>query len=287
MSQKQSRQPLNPEDLHQLSKDQLVEIILTQYKLIEELRVETEKLKLSRNLDSQTSSKPPSTDLLKKSEKAKTTEDDKDKKRKPGGQPGHKGKTRKGFGRVDRIETLQPSICGHCGQTELLGEPVKVDSRQVAQLVDRPIEVVEYHRHHCQCAKCGQITSASWSSKMIPGQDLGVKLQGFLGWLGNYGHLPYKKQQEMLWELGKIEIGVGTIVATNQRVETAINPSVEQLSQWVKLEQPAILKRPGQSKESKNGCGCLPIKICVCFGLVILEAGLNLKHSWVVNMVVF
>ncbi len=243
MSQQQSRQPLNPEELHQLSKNQLVDIVLTQYKLIEELRVEIEKLKLSRDLDSQTSSKPPSTDLLKKSEKAKSSEndkDDKDKKRKPGGQPGHKGKTRKGFGRIDRIEILQPSICSHCGQTELLIEPVKVDSQQVAQLVDQPIEVVEYHRYHCQCANCGQVTKANWSPQMIPGQDLGVKLQAFLGWLGNYGHLPYEKQQELLWELGQIEIGLGTIVATNQRVETAINPYVEQLSQWVKTTQPAI-----------------------------------------------
>jgi transposase len=44
----------------------------------------------------------------------------------------------------------------------------------------------------------------------------------------------------MLWELGKISIGIGTIVATNQRVETAINPSVEKLCQWVKTEQPPI-----------------------------------------------
>lgn len=44
----------------------------------------------------------------------------------------------------------------------------------------------------------------------------------------------------MLWELGKIEIGLGTIVATNQRVEQSIKPSVEQLSQWVKTSQPPI-----------------------------------------------
>ena len=53
---------------------------------------------------------------------------------------------------------LQPSICSHCGQTEWLAYPVKIDLKQVAQLVDRPIEVVEYHRHHCQCRNCGQVT---------------------------------------------------------------------------------------------------------------------------------
>ncbi len=44
----------------------------------------------------------------------------------------------------------------------------------------------------------------------------------------------------MLWELGKIEIGLGTLVNTNQRLFSAIKPHVEQLSNWVKTEQPSI-----------------------------------------------
>ncbi|NEP86293.1 MAG: transposase [Okeania sp. SIO2C2] len=58
--------------------------------------------------------------------------------------------------------------------------------------------------------------------------------------MGNYGHLAYEKQQEMLWELRKIEIGLGTLVNTNQRLEQAIKPHVEELSEWVKTEQPSI-----------------------------------------------
>lgn len=97
-------------------------MLLTQQKAIEKLQQEIEKLKLSRDLDSKSSSKPPSTDLLKKSEKAKHsgTEARSDKKKRlPGGQPGHEGKTRQGFSHVDRIEILSPSVCSHCGQTEL------------------------------------------------------------------------------------------------------------------------------------------------------------------------
>jgi transposase len=54
-------------------------------------------------LDSKTSSKPPSGDILKKSEnkKALLEEEPNHPKRKPGGQPGYQGKTRKGFSRVD------------------------------------------------------------------------------------------------------------------------------------------------------------------------------------------
>ena len=72
-----------------------------------------------------------------------------------------------------------------------------------------------------------------------PGQDLSVRLQAFLVWLGNYGHLSYEKQQELLKELGGVEIGVGTLVATNARMADAIKNSVEQLREWVK-KQPAV-----------------------------------------------
>ena len=60
----------NREKLSQLSTEELVEIILTQQKVVESLRQEIEKLKASRDIDSQTRSKPPSSDLLKKSEKS-------------------------------------------------------------------------------------------------------------------------------------------------------------------------------------------------------------------------
>lgn len=248
MSKDLPQQP-EPENLSQLLKEELVGIIIEQVRvnselqrIIEELRLEIERLKVSRDLDSKTSSKPPSSDLLQKSEKKKPKiEQQKNTaKRKPGGQPGHVGKTRKGFDRVDRYEILRPQRCRSCGNTEFEIDPVQVKSQQVAQLVERPIEIVEYRRHSCQCQDCGAIETADWSRDIIPGQDLGVRLQGFLGWMGNYGHLPYEKQQEMLWELGQIEIGRGTLVATNQRVEQAIAPRVSQLSTWVKQQQPNV-----------------------------------------------
>ncbi len=240
---------LDREILRQLASEQLVEIIIEQAIVIEQLQATIEKLKqeieqlrVSRDLDSKTSSKPPSGDLLKKPEtkKVENLNSEEKPKRKPGGQPGHEGKTRSCFGRVDRYEILQPHQCSYCGRSEFADSPVRVETQQVAQLVERPIEIVEYQRQTCQCQHCGAIENAQWPVEIIPGQDLGVSLQAFLGWVGNYGHLPYEKQQEMLWELGQIEIGLGTLVTTNERVETAIAKSVSQLNDWVKQEQPNI-----------------------------------------------
>jgi len=70
--------------------------------------------------------------------------------------------------------------------------------QQVAQLVERPIEIVEYQRHSCQCAHCGH--TAPWPSSIVPGQDMSVNLQALLVWLAT-GHLSYEKQQELLKEI--------------------------------------------------------------------------------------
>ena len=93
----QQLQGKNQEQLNQLSIKELVEIILTQQEIIGKLNQEIEKLKISRDLDSKISSKPPSSDLLKKPEK-KTDSEEKEKsgkKRSPGGQLGPLRKNQK------------------------------------------------------------------------------------------------------------------------------------------------------------------------------------------------
>lgn len=203
--------------IKQLPSEQLVALVVQQQQVIEELQQEVERLKVILQKDSKTSSKPPSTDLLFKPEKHKESKDKSTQnksdqpKRKPGGQKGHPGKTRKGFGRVDRYSILKPRECISCGSVEFAEAPVAVERKQVAQLVARPIEVVEYQRQKCKCIHCGQTNTADWPKEIVPGQDLSVGLQSLLVWLGNYGHLSYEKQQELLRELGGIEVGVGTL----------------------------------------------------------------------------
>lgn len=138
----------DPEMLNQLPLEQLVnnmqqQRLIEQQQAIDQLRQEVNQLKLSGHLDSQASSKPPSTDLLKKPEKAqqqpKTATES--PKRKSRGQPGHQGKTRKGCCArgVDRYYILRPQVCPRCGSQEFSEHLVAVSVQQVATLVERPI----------------------------------------------------------------------------------------------------------------------------------------------------
>lgn len=238
MSEEQEIEILKAEILEQWSQSELVKLVLRQQKLIERLEKEIEKLKEKQPANSKTSSKPPSSDLMEKSEKAKVESEEEleeKKKPRPGGQPGHIGKTRKGFGRVDRYEISEPSECERCGSREL-SEIIGYQKQQVAGLAARPIEVVEYQRAKCQCLECGAEVIGAQASGIVPGQDLSINLQALLVWLGNYGHLSYEKQQELLWELGEIEIGVGTLQATNGRVAEVVAPVVDLLWAWAPLQ---------------------------------------------------
>lgn len=239
--------PINVElpRLNQLPPGQLVSIIeqqqavITQQQaMIGQLQQEIERLKVNQQTNSQTSSKPPSTDLLTKSEKPKDAQESSEEgKRKPGGQPGHPGKTRKGNGLIDRYSVLRPERCPRCGSASFLESPVAVERQQVARLVERPIEVVQYQRQCCQCACCGDSVVAPWAADMVPGQDLSIGLQALLVWLGNYGHLSYEKQQELIWELGQLDIGVGTLQATNSRMAEGVATPVESLWEWAQQRQ--------------------------------------------------
>ena len=233
-TQRVAGDPLRQEktEIEQLSQAELVELVLGLQKIIQELQ---EKLAIATGKSrttSQTSSQPPSLDLIQKSEKARDQVEEEPKK-KPGGQPGHQGKTRKGFGRVDRSEISLPETCQWCGSREL-SEAISLQTQQVACLVAKPIEVVEYQTQSCKCLECGGIVRGSLPEGVVPGQDLNINLQALLVWLGNYGHLSYEKQQELVWELGAIDIGTGTLQKTNQRVAEAVEPAIDDLWEWAK-----------------------------------------------------
>lgn len=148
--------PKDPEALHQLSKFELVALVLQQEALLEQLLGEGERLKRLIDKDSQTSLKPPSMELIRRSEKGqgekKLAQED---SRQRGRQPGNQGATRKGFGRVDRYEVLELERYRVYGGQHFQEKEHSRVTQIVAQLVERPVEIVKYQQvrrvcHHCE-----------------------------------------------------------------------------------------------------------------------------------------
>ncbi|WP_159783538.1 IS66 family transposase [Sodalinema gerasimenkoae] len=225
--------PKYPEAFHQLSKLELVALVLHQQALLEQLLGQVERLKRLIDKGAQTSSKPSLSDLIRRSEKAQgDKESAQEDSRKPLVQLGHRGTTRKGFGRGNPYEVLEPRRCPVSGGQHFQDKEYSRVTEVVAQLVERPVEIVEYQQVRRVCGDCGETVSGEFLDRMIPGQDLGDRLQGILAWIGHYGNLSYGKQQEWFEEFTQIRVGIRTLEATSRRVAPANLGTLEALSKW-------------------------------------------------------
>ena len=128
---------MDRDDLRQLSKEQLIELVL-------QLQ-QPEKT-------SRTSSRPPSTDKKAKRESAR-----------PGGaKPGHEPHNRRLAEDPDEVRDHKPDVCEECGGTfasdaamELIGEYDEIEIPPV-----KP-HVIRHRRFACRCAQCGAKAKAA------------------------------------------------------------------------------------------------------------------------------
>lgn len=121
---------------------------------------------------------------------------------------------------------MRPEVCPNCGSLEFSQQPVAIQVQQVAQLVERPIEVVEYQRHSCECNRCGQTHTLLMAPNHRPWSRLGSEFTSptRARWATTDICLT-SKLQELMRELGDIDIGVGTLQATNARMAMVVEDS--------------------------------------------------------------
>jgi transposase len=116
--------------------------------LIERVKVLEERV----NLDSNNSSKPPSSNGPGKLNRAQRRASD----RKRGAQPGHKGHSRATLdeAEVDRLVDCKPdAVCECGGQVELAGQPQR---HQVFEVPHMRAQIDEYRLYSGRCAGCGK-----------------------------------------------------------------------------------------------------------------------------------
>jgi len=105
--------------------------------------------------NSRNSSKPPSTDGLAKPEPKSLR---KKSRRKPGGQPGRRGRTLEQVSDPDEVIRHEPVCCGGCGADARKGVEVGAARRQVFDLPPIRIRVTEHQLISRRCG-CGHVST--------------------------------------------------------------------------------------------------------------------------------
>src|SRR6516165_4936916 len=128
----------------------LREMIARQSEAIGVLEARIVDLERRLDLDSSNSSKPPSSDGLKKPPRVKSLRERSGKR--TGGQKGHPGKTLRQVEVPDAVIDHYPAICSGCGTALTAAMATSHIARQVFDLPEpQPLVVTEHRAHVCRC----------------------------------------------------------------------------------------------------------------------------------------
>jgi len=240
---KQGEKRFKREALRALSKEQLIDIILLQQEQIETLmrqaarvkalEAQVEELKRRLGMNSQNSSKPPSSDAPD----AQPRKSKGGAKRKPGGQAGHEGYHREllPVEEVDKVVPVKPSACEHCGR-KLDGEDPQPERHQVWEIPEIKPYVEEFQLHGLWCRDCGKFTRASLPEG-VPAGAFGPRLQATIALLSGVYRLSKRSVESVLADFFHIPIGLGSICACEAALSEALGEAVEQAREHVQSAQ--------------------------------------------------
>ena len=175
---------------------------------------------------SRNSSKPPSSDPPgtppRKSEPTG---------RRPGGQPGHKGRKRELLPpeRVSEVvEVPAPERCTGCaGPLLRLQEAPPARVHQVVELPRIVPEVKQYELHAGWCAGCNAWRCAPLPEG-VPEGNFGPRLTGFIALCTGRFRLSKRLVQELLEDVLGVELGLGSFSNREQAVSQALAVPVDE-----------------------------------------------------------
>ena len=185
--------------------------------LVERVKVLEERV----NLDSNNSSKPPSSNGPAKLNRAQRRSGG----RKRGAQPGHKGHSRAVLdeGQVDQLVDCKPTAVCECGgPVELAGQPQR---HQVFEVPPMRAHVDEYRLYSGRCAGCGKAHKGVLPVGVSRGQ-LGPRALALVGVLGTRYHLTQRKIGNLLDQLMGLRFSVGAISQAHGKVAGALKAPV-------------------------------------------------------------
>jgi len=189
-----------------------------------ELQARVADLERGAKLNSENSSKPPSSDGLAKPErKLRTASQRHHQQSKPsGGQIGHAGATLQQVENPDRTINHFPLRCDGCGAKLKRSSAGGYAARQVFDLPEpRPLEVTEHRAHACRCG-CGTVTKADFPHGVTAPVQYGDRVRGYAIYLNGEQLVPEDRVARTMNDLFGMTISAPAVAAIVARKATAL-----------------------------------------------------------------
>jgi transposase len=187
--------------------------------------------------DSSTSSKPPSSDIVK----PKKPRGKGGKKRKRGGQPGHKRHERPEFP-LDMIDETLPytlDCCPDCGSDLLFSRQAQPRVIQQAELVAKPLWITEHRELAYWCPKCRKVHYAPMPAAVEKTGLFGPKLTTLVAFMKGVCHASFSTIRKFLRDVVGVKVSRGYLAKLIAKVTEWLTPAYEEL--LVRLPSEAFL----------------------------------------------
>ena len=188
------------------------ELVASLMRRIEALEAENAELRRRLGLDSSNSSKPPSSDGLKKKPRVLKSLRTRSGKR-SGGQKGHRGGTLRQVAEPDAIVEHAAEVCAHCRALLPADSKVAEEKRQVFDLPEKPLIVTEHRAAVHDCPACGRRTRADFPEGVVSPAQYGERVRAAAVYLNAQQLVPEERTAQVLQDLFGAAAACGASVA--------------------------------------------------------------------------
>ena len=224
---------------------EIQELLASKDRRIAELEALVAELLRRLGLDSTNSSKPPSSDGLKKKPRAPRSLRGKSGK-KSGGQEGHAGDTLRQVAQPDFVVPHEACVCRHCRLPLDPKAAIAIEKRQVFDLPERLLLVTEHQASTYRCEHCRRVTRAAFPEGVVSPAQYGERFKAAAVYLNVQQLIPEDRTAQTMSDIfGAPRVCSASVVAWVGEKAEELTPVYERIGERVAGEKVRHLDETG------------------------------------------
>jgi len=218
-----------PDNLRDLTRDDLIELILQQAEDIRRLQAEVAALKKPPTT-SRNSSQPPSRDW-------KSNRPARKRGKRRGAQAGHVKAARPLVEKPDTVIDVRVRACTNWGTDLSTVAPQRTLRRQITELPEIKPVVIETRQDEVMCPCCQQLQRGVLPEGLEATRQFGPRLEGLVTYFHHEHHMGFERTQTVFQDVLGLSISEGGTVAIIERAGEVAQPEAEAIGEQVRQSE--------------------------------------------------